>query len=724
MDLGSLSKNESAFVIMAYALRHNLTEIGLGDLIKLANLHSPKDVHGSKYKFLKDFITPQANQIFYCSPCQKILNFIDSDKSACNKCRGEYQKKKLQHSGSYFYYLPLLPQLQRLAQSNDYRFVRRDIEKEESDVINGSVYKKLRAEGTIGNNDLSIQWNTDGVNIFNTSNSSIWPIQVAINELPYRIRNNNILLAGIWLAESKPSMNMYLRPFIDELQELNTNGFLIKPITSDHEVLIKVHTILATVDSIARPMIQNVKQFNGKFGCSMCLHPGEIAEGTVSSRVYPGSLHALRTKVYHLACVKKKFELKRKDALKGIKAASVLMLLYNFSIPEDCPADYMHAVLEGVVKLLLSLLFDSKYHHERWYLGDKENLNIIEQRLKLIKPCCEIRRNIRSIDKRKFWTAAEFKYFLLYYSLPCFLGIMEDMYLKHWFLLVHSISLLSQKYISNEDFLSAKEALFKFVNDFEFLYGKKKMRYNVHLLLHLPHNVQRFGALWAWSNFPFETFNGVLKRLFHGSQFIPDQIVKIYSRINYIKTAPNDFEKPDCNESAKLFFLSLIKNSNLQQDLVPEELSTKGLYHEKLLSDEEKFLLNYPANERGFIKSYKRFTFNRCVYHGIQSHALTKRNNSIIKTRNGSFIKIQELLRLNNGEYRVLGKKFEKLNEVLYQYDNWNSTKFCQKVTETDQLTCCLLTEIEEKCVIINCYNEDDRNKFYIFPIVNNIERD
>lgn len=253
----SLSKNESASIIMAYALRHNLTENALDDLIKLADLHSPGDAHGSKYLFLKEFVSPEAKKIFYCSPCQEISQFIDSNVDICSTCETEYKKQNLEQSKTYFYHSPLRPQLERLTQSTDYLFMRRGVNRNESDVIDGSVYSNLRRQGIIGENDISIQWNTDGVSIFNTSKWSIWPIQVAVNELPYRIRNNNILLCGIWFTESKPSMNMYLKPFVEELSELYTTGFRIKPIYSEHEVVIKVHTILATVDSIARPWWKN-----------------------------------------------------------------------------------------------------------------------------------------------------------------------------------------------------------------------------------------------------------------------------------------------------------------------------------------------------------------------------------------------------------------------------------------------------------------------------------
>ena len=50
------------------------------------------------------------------------------------------------------------------------------------------------------------------------------------------------------------------------------------------------------------------------------------------------------------------------------------------------------------------------------------------------------------------------------------------------------------------------------------------MRANVHGLLHLPDTVRHLGPLWAHSCFPFESANGELLRLFHGSQGVEKQV--------------------------------------------------------------------------------------------------------------------------------------------------------------------------------------------------------
>ena len=52
------------------------------------------------------------------------------------------------------------------------------------------------------------------------------------------------------------------------------------------------------------------------------------------------------------------------------------------------------------------------------------------------------------------------------------------------------------------------------------------MSANVHGLLHLPRVVKKLGPLWAHSCFPFEAANGVLLKLFHGTQSTERQVVQ------------------------------------------------------------------------------------------------------------------------------------------------------------------------------------------------------
>ena len=118
------------------------------------------------------------------------------------------------------------------------------------DVYDGCLYQKHKQFlGTPGN--VSFILNTDGVQIFRSSTYSIWPIWLAVNELPpneryvqviqlnvmkthnhtsliCRFSKRNMILAGLWYSRDKPTMTTFLRPLIDELNCLYKDGNVTK----------------------------------------------------------------------------------------------------------------------------------------------------------------------------------------------------------------------------------------------------------------------------------------------------------------------------------------------------------------------------------------------------------------------------------------------------------------------------------------------------------------
>jgi len=138
---------------------------------------------------------------------------------------------------------------------------------------------------------------------------------------------------------------------------------------------------------------------------------------------------------------------------------------------------------------------DSKNHKQAWSLRKYEAR--FDARLTNIQSPCEITRTPQSIKQRTQWKASEYKNFLLYYSLICLDGLLPKKYVKHWLLYVYSINIFLKTKISDDQYITATFAIRKFVLDVEKLYGIHFMNYNMHLLLHIPAAVQKFGALWA-----------------------------------------------------------------------------------------------------------------------------------------------------------------------------------------------------------------------------------
>ena len=63
----------------------------------------------------------------------------------------------------------------------------------------------------------------DGAQFFKSRKTSIWPIYLIINEIPYKQRTKeNMILASLWSRNKKPSMGTYLNAFSNPLTKFNS----------------------------------------------------------------------------------------------------------------------------------------------------------------------------------------------------------------------------------------------------------------------------------------------------------------------------------------------------------------------------------------------------------------------------------------------------------------------------------------------------------------------
>lgn len=149
------------------------------------------------------------------------------------------------------------------------------------DIYDGKLYRS-HAKGPSGllssPDNLSFTFNTDGAPVFKSSNVSIWPLFLIINELPYeaRMRQENMLLAGLWFGKQKPFMGTYLYPFYNSFKKLSEG---IQCCSPDRGTVTSRSILLCgTADLPARSLICNGVQFNGAFSCWKCQQRGETAK--------------------------------------------------------------------------------------------------------------------------------------------------------------------------------------------------------------------------------------------------------------------------------------------------------------------------------------------------------------------------------------------------------------------------------------------------------------
>ena len=182
----------------------------------------------------------------------------------------------------------------------------------------------------------------------------------------------------------------------------------------------------------------------------------------------------------------------------------------------------------------MKLWFDTKFASESFSISSF--VDVADRKLASIKPPYYVHRHPRSIKEHaQYWKASECTAWLFFYSVPVLFNLLSTAVFQHYLLLVEAIFLLNLDSISNEQVLHCEELLIKYCCLFSTIYGDQHMSANLHQLLHLHDNVKQMGPLWIYSCFSFESMNGKLVKLFHGTQ---NPVVQIANAVSALLMLP------------------------------------------------------------------------------------------------------------------------------------------------------------------------------------------
>ncbi|KAI2645392.1 hypothetical protein H4Q32_030007 [Labeo rohita] len=327
--------------------------------------------------------------------------------------------------------------------------------------------------------------------MFKSSTCSLWPIRCVINELQPNVRFKNIktcrCLGVVW------------------------NGFthLRKQLWC-----LRFFPVICSCDAVARCALQGIHQFNGAYGYGHCLNERQtVPKGRGYARVYSPTEAQKRTHGHVIECGQRAIE-NDVDHVFGVKTVSPLVLLNpstGFDIVNSFSIDYMHCALLGVTKQFLDLWFNSKYHDSPWYIGTSHKH--VDQRL--LTADCESNAKVEGCRMPKLAIVLQW---------AC---SVQDSSNKI------SETLATSDTITENEWAAATSKI-KFVQEIPTTYGLCQMSFNVHQLTHLPFSVKMYGPLWCTSAFSFEGHNQKLKRLCHGTNYIPSQIARQFNMLQSI----------------------------------------------------------------------------------------------------------------------------------------------------------------------------------------------
>jgi hypothetical protein len=448
-------------MLQAIMTANNLSYTAVMDIIRLFNTVFQGDkLPESEYLFKKVCsVKIDCKKLYFCDDCLS-ETFENLPKGGiCPKCN----KKSM----DYFVSTPIKNSLRTIMMRNlkSVTEYKSDLESMDTEIISDINNSKWYKDLNLGNDIITLNINTDGVAPYNASKkSSLWPILASINDLPLSIRfqKRNILSAAFWLSKNPPEMKLLMQPFVTEMIDLFNNGIQIG--AKKYKVVVGG----CCLDSPARCKVLCMKQFNGFYGCTYCQHP------TVD-RHYPlldVQNRSIEMHMEHINQLQNLPETQRQNSVMGVKGRTILLDLPNFNPMLQCPVDFMHCVLLGVVKHMLNLHFSSKYKDQPFYVKNSEK-QIVDDRFRRLKMCSEVTRKTETVtDKFNTWKANELYNFFFLASRYCLSApVLSPPYYQNFLVLLETIEWLCSEKILRSNLQTYRENLKNFVQQFQLLYG-------------------------------------------------------------------------------------------------------------------------------------------------------------------------------------------------------------------------------------------------------------
>ncbi|XP_046386311.1 uncharacterized protein LOC124165677 isoform X1 [Ischnura elegans] len=379
---------------------------------------------------------------------------------------------------------------------------------------------------------ISLQINVDGLPISKSSGSQLWPILIAIVELPEIIP----FPVGVYHGKEKPeSCDDFMGNFIDELCLTLDEGINV----GSRNIKVSVHSFVC--DAPARAFLLQIKSHTAYSSCPKCTVEGDYIKNRVS---FLDSHCSLRTN--------ESFREKRDDI--HHVGTTPLLKIPNLDIVAAFPIDYMHLICLGVMRKVL-LAFTKGSYSVRL---SSQNLNLINLRLEHIVSfvSSDFVRKPRSLKELLRWKATEFRQFLLYTGPFVLNGSVCSTVFQHFLCLHTAVRILISKELISKYVDYAEELLLYFVENFPALYGEESVSHNVHNLIHITSNVKSLGPLDVFSAFKFENRLQTIKKVLRKPDKPLQQLCRRLTEQSSTQQAKkllgkSDIEGAACSKSVK-----------------------------------------------------------------------------------------------------------------------------------------------------------------------------
>ena len=421
---------------------------------------------------------------------------------------------------------------------------------------------------------IKIQINIDGLPLSRSSQSSFWPI---LGKVVSPIVSK-VFLIGLYFGEKKPeSVHQFLDGFIEDCVKAANEGITVAGI--HHDLVIDS----VVCDAPARQFIKCITGHTGYYACERCVIRGKYLEKK-------------GVRFSETDCATRSDESYRNRENKQHHARNQVSPFCSLSLDmvRCFPLDYMHLVLLGVVRKVVKSFLGLKggvgITCAKLSRSQVSRINIRQLMFSKSVPQ-EFQRRPRSFRFAPLFKATEFRMFLCYISPAVLLRIYPKKVFvyQHFMLLVVAIRILLSPSQPKDSVKFAQNCLRVFVEFAPNIYGKAIHVYNVHCLIHLVDDYEKYGALDNISSFPYESYLGMLKsyvkrpgqeleqvvkRLHEENNFILDGMSKItketvkLNREHFNGPLGDYSDKPDVKQFSEVIYFGRVFRLNSRNSAV------------------------------------------------------------------------------------------------------------------------------------------------------------
>ena len=509
--------------------------------------------------------------------------------------------------------------------------------------------------------EVQINLNWDGVPLFKSAKTAIWPIWAQVHNFPPVLRSSfwNMCLFGLWHGDGKPQFNQMLDIISCELERICTLNYNVNGLGS-----FKVKFRSMICDMPAKAYALCMKQHMGYDSCPHCFIQG-VSKG---NRMLFGARKAfiLREQDSFEHCGRVAGNESR--AVNGVKR---LTPLHKFlRVPWDFPIDPMHQVCAGTGKVLTKCLLSLVKNCDKQHL---ENL------ISLCKVPLQIKHRPKKTEHIKFWKTWDFKLFffhlapLVFFKFP----LTERIYYSSFCKLSIAVRLLSNRELKEQNIEDAEELINLFFEDFVQLYGEELQTFNFHAMRHLVEQVKRNGPLWSFTAFGFESANGQLTTSVPGTIKNPKKLIE-----KFIKHQKAHVDYLMASETDKKCCLENLTNVSENCKQFSRNLGVK-LYFGRFI---DKFGVQFGS------VSYSRASDNL--------------GESIVQLRNGDFVHVETFAKLENNEIVVIARIFQMVEPIDITCHSKESFGLLFKLSKTTEFKIFSVKELVYKTVVLPFENK------------------